>query len=84
MQPALVKVANSPAFLNAPPPGRKFLLDMPNHAHYMPFMAGWDELLKTQINPATDRVWYGQKTPEQVFPELIANLNGKFFKETAK
>jgi multiple sugar transport system substrate-binding protein len=79
MQPALIKVAQSPAFVNAPPEHRRILLDMPNYSHYMPFMAGWDELLKSDINPNTDRVWYGKKKPDEVFPELISRLNGKYF-----
>jgi len=79
MQPALIAVANSDAFLKAPPPGRKVLLTMPDHAHYMPFMEGWDELLKSQIQPATDRIWYGKQKPDDVLPELVNRINAKYF-----
>jgi ABC-type glycerol-3-phosphate transport system substrate-binding protein len=80
VQPALVKVAQSDAFLKSPgPASKKILLNMPNEAHFGPFMKNWNEIWYGQVGPAMDRVWNGDKTPEQVLPKLVKDLNRKYF-----
>ncbi len=84
LQPALVKVAQSDAFLKSPGPAhRKILLDMPRHAHYSPFVRNWMEIWNGQVGPALDPVWLGEKTPEQVLPELTQDINKKYFEKAA-
>ena len=79
-QPALMEVANSDAFLKSPgPPNKKILLDMPQYAHYSPFMRGWSEIWNGNVGPALDPVWLGTKTPEEVLPALSNEINKKFF-----
>jgi ABC-type glycerol-3-phosphate transport system substrate-binding protein len=80
IQPALVKLAGSDAFLKAPgAPNKKILLKMPAHAHYQPFMAQWPELFYGNFGPAMDPVWLGTRKPEEVLPRITAELNKKFF-----
>ncbi len=80
IQPALVKVAESDAFLKNPePPNKKILLDMPQYSHFSPFLKNWDEIWYGQVGPALDPVWEGEKTPAEVLPKLTADINKKYF-----
>lgn len=80
MQPALVKVAESEVFLNAPGPSRKkVLLWMPKFAHYEPFDPHWGEIYYGHIQPALDPVWEGEKEPEPVLKEAARRINAKFY-----
>jgi ABC-type glycerol-3-phosphate transport system substrate-binding protein len=80
VQPSLIKVAQSDAFLKSPgPASKKILLNMPKEAHFGPFVKNWNEVWYGQVAPAMDRVWNGDKTPEQVLPKLVKDLNQKYF-----
>lgn len=80
IQPALVKLAESPEFLQAPgPANRKVLLGMTQDARYQPFLANWPEIWYGHFQPALDQVWIGDKTPEQVLPGVVRDVNKKFF-----
>ncbi len=81
IQPALIKLAESDAFLKAPgPANRAILLKMPEYSHYEPFIASWGEIYYGNLGPALDPVWIGDKTPEQVLPAVTKLINQKFFK----
>ncbi len=80
LQPALVKVAQSDAFLKSPgAANKKILLEMPQNSHYAPFLKGWSEIWNGQVGPGMDPVWMGNKTPEEAVPQLNAAINKKYF-----
>jgi multiple sugar transport system substrate-binding protein len=80
IQPALVKVANSDAFLKSPgPKNKKILLDMPRYSHYQPFIKNWEEIWYGQVGPAMDKCWEGQVKPSQVLPGITGDINKKYF-----
>lgn len=81
IQPALISLAGSDVFAKAPGPEHKgILLDMPKDSIYEPFIANWGEIFYGTLGPAMDPVWLGEKTPEQVLPEVTKRINQKFFK----
>ncbi len=80
IQPALMKLAQSDVFLKAPGAEHKaILLDMPAHSHYQPFMSNWSEIFYGILGPAMDKVWLGEKTPDEVVPGITKTINEKFF-----
>lgn len=82
IQPALVKVAGSDAFLKSPGAAHKsILLDMPKNAHFAPFVMNWSEIWDGQVGPALDPAWMGNKKPEDILPKLTADLNRKYFNQ---
>jgi multiple sugar transport system substrate-binding protein len=82
IQPALIKLSQSDAFLKAPGPAHKsILLDMPKDGHYNPFVSNWNEILYGELGPALDPVWLGTKTPAQVMPQISKRINEKYFKK---
>jgi multiple sugar transport system substrate-binding protein len=82
IQPALMKLAHSDAFLQAPGAAHKeILLDMPKDGHYTPLMANWNEIFYGNLGPAMDPVWLGTQTPSQVLPGITKRINEKFFKK---
>ncbi|HJT24636.1 MAG TPA: extracellular solute-binding protein, partial [bacterium] len=80
MQPALMDLAKSDVFLKAPGADHKaILLEMPKYSHYQPFTGDWSEILNGMIIPATDKLWLGTSTPEEVLPKLNKDINQRFF-----
>jgi multiple sugar transport system substrate-binding protein len=80
IQPALVSLAKSNAFLRSPGPAHKnYLLKMPLHSNYQPFCRQWNEIQYGLIGPAMDRVWNGDAQPEPVLRDLAKKANEKFF-----
>jgi hypothetical protein len=80
IQPALVKVAKSDAFLKSPgPKNKKILLEMPKNAHFAPFVKNWNEVWDGNVGPALDQAWLGKKSPDQILPKLNKDLNKRFF-----
>ncbi len=80
IQPALIQVAKSDAFLKSIGPGnKKVLLGMPPDAHFTPFVKAWNEIWYGQVGPALDPVWLGEKKPGDVLPALTAGINKKYF-----
>lgn len=80
IQPAMISVAKSDAFLKSPGPEHKaILLDMPKDAHFGPFVKGWNEIWYGQIGPAMDPVWLGNSKPEPVLRDVTAKINAKYF-----
>jgi ABC-type glycerol-3-phosphate transport system substrate-binding protein len=83
IQPALISVAHSDAFLKSPgAPHKAILLDMPQYSHYRPFMKNWNEIMDGFVNPALDPVGLGEKKADVVMPGLAATINQKFFQKS--
>lgn len=81
IQPSIISLAQSDVFLKAPGPAHKaVLLDMWKYSHYQPFMSNWGEIMGSNFAPAMDKVWLGDRTPEEVLPEVSKIINQKYFK----
>jgi multiple sugar transport system substrate-binding protein len=82
IQPALIKVAQSDAFLKSLGAAHKnILLNMPQNARFTPFVLNWGEIWDGQVGPALDPAWLGNKKPEDILPKLTAELNRKYFSQ---
>jgi hypothetical protein len=82
IQPALVTVAQSDAFLKSlGAPHKNILLHMPDSARFTPFVLNWGEIWDGQVGPALDPAWLGNKKPEEILPKLTADLNRKYFNQ---
>jgi multiple sugar transport system substrate-binding protein len=80
IQPALIKVAQSDAFLKSPgPKNKKILLDMPQYSHFAPFIRNWEEVWYGQVGPALDKCWLGKAQPKDVLPKMTDEINKKYF-----
>jgi len=82
IQPAMIKVAQSDAFLKSPgPANKKMLLDMSKYARFGPFMKNWNEIWFGQVGPAMDPVWLGNEKPENILRNITNKINtsGKYF-----
>ena len=80
IQPAIKKLAESDVFLKSPGPAHKsILLEMPENAHYQPFLSNWEEIYYGTLTPALDPVWLGTQKMEVVLPKVCKTINDKFF-----
>jgi ABC-type glycerol-3-phosphate transport system substrate-binding protein len=71
LMPAIMNVANSPAFLNDQEPhNKKILLDAVQYSVYDPFCANWNEVRYGIVGPELDRIWNNTETPEQALAKL--------------
>ena len=69
-QPALLKIANSPAFLDGKDPlNKRILLEAVKHAQYVPLCRNWSEF-QGIIIPEPEKVWRGTESPAQVMERL--------------
>ena len=81
--PALQSTANSPAFMTDQPPANKKGIITEAAASGVGgfgYFPEWDELQSSVINPALDRIWIGEVTPEQGLPELCKQVD-QFLKD---
>jgi len=79
-QPAMRKVAASPAFLDdQKPASKKFLLDSIQYGVYKPFDVHTDEWYFSLVGPKLDRVWNGNETAATAMPVAVAEVNKKFY-----
>jgi ABC-type glycerol-3-phosphate transport system substrate-binding protein len=77
-QPAMMKVAASPAFLDGQKPLNKgMLLKAVAYGKNAPCALNWREVLDSYIRPTLDRVWNGQWTAQQGIDELARKLKDK-------
>ena len=75
VQPALKKVADSPAFLDGQAPkNKKMLLKAVEYGIDMPIATNWREVQQGIISPALDKVWLGEETPAQAASKLAGEL----------
>jgi multiple sugar transport system substrate-binding protein len=81
-QPANMEIAKSEYFLDGQKPKNKgMLLEAVKYVTYSPYMDRWNEFLIAYLNPALDKVWAGEKTPEEVLKEVVAKANKELFKK---
>jgi multiple sugar transport system substrate-binding protein len=77
--PALQSTARSDAFLNAgkPPANRQAFLTEGENARVGRFgyFPEWDELNGSIIDPAMQRIWAGEATPEDVLPAVCEQVD---------
>ncbi len=77
-QPAIKAIAESPAFLDGKPPvSKKFLLDAVNYGCVAPDTDKWQESMNSYLQPALDKVWSGNKKPDDVIPKAVKEINTK-------
>jgi multiple sugar transport system substrate-binding protein len=77
-QPALMKIANSPNFLDGQDPvNKKMLLEAIKYVKYGPLCENWTEIQSGIIGPELEKVWSGTETPEQAMANLKPMLEAK-------
>ena len=70
-QPALMNIANSPAFLDGKDPlNKKFLLEAVKYVKYGPMCRNWGEVSAGLITPELDKVGNGTETAEEALKKL--------------
>jgi multiple sugar transport system substrate-binding protein len=76
VQPALKRVAESPAFLDGKDPqNKKMLLKAVDYGIDMPIATNWREVEQGIIFPALDKVWMGKETAVEAAIKLDGELN---------
>jgi multiple sugar transport system substrate-binding protein len=77
--PALKSTAESPVFLEAgvPPENREaFIIEGENaKVGRFGFFPDWNELSGSVLDPALQRIWSGEATPEEVLPQLCQDVD---------
>lgn len=77
--PALVSTAKSDVFLGSdqPPANRQAFITEGENAKVgrFGFFPEWNELSGSIIDPGLQRIWSGEATPEEVLPQLCADVN---------
>jgi ABC-type glycerol-3-phosphate transport system substrate-binding protein len=74
-QPALRKVAESPAFLDGQAPAnKKMLLKAVSLGLDQPMAVNWREVMQSIVFPGLDRVWMGKETAAQAAARLNEEL----------
>jgi len=75
-QPAIIEIAKSKDFLDGKPPKSKdFLLTAADAGDFMPDSLKWEEALSSYLYPALDKIWAGEKKPEDVIPAAVKQIN---------
>lgn len=70
-QPALMKVADSPAFLDGQDPkNKKMLIGAVKYACYGPICKNWTEVVSGIIGPELEKVWNGSESAEEAMAHL--------------
>jgi ABC-type glycerol-3-phosphate transport system substrate-binding protein len=78
MQPALMSVAASPAFLDGQKPmNRKMLLKAVDYSVYQPMSPQWVEVYRGLVFPVEDEVWMGKLTAQEALDKLEKDLKNK-------
>ena len=74
-QPAVIKVAESPAFLDGQKPlNKKMLLKAMPYGKWEPFALNWREVQEGVIQPELDRLWNNTKTVQETIDAISAKL----------
>ncbi len=82
-QPAMIKIAESEAFLDGKAPSRKkIVLDGVEYAKFMPLLSNWEEINVSMIAPAFDKIWNGKAKAEEIMKPLTEEINESFFSES--
>jgi len=79
-QPAIIKIAESEAFLDGKQPAsKKFLFEAVKYGTFEPAWLPWVEAKNKYLYPAMDKIWSGEKAPEEVLPAAVAGINKDLF-----
>jgi multiple sugar transport system substrate-binding protein len=79
-QPAMVKIAESPAFLDGKDPqNKKIVLAGVKYIKFMPLMAEWEEINVSMIAPNFDKIWSGKETAKAVLQQIVPQINESYF-----
>jgi ABC-type glycerol-3-phosphate transport system substrate-binding protein len=74
-QPAMIKVAESPAFLDDQKPlNKKMLLKAVKYGRVAPAALNWREVQESIIGPGLDRVWGGDETAQEAVDKIMQKL----------
>ena len=85
MQPAIMKLADSPQFLDKERPmNKKMMLGAVKYIKFNPLIERWEEMNLRYIAPALDRVWNGKLTAEQALKKVVPEINKEFFGKKAE
>ncbi len=80
LQPAIIKLAESKAFLNNEKPlNKKIVLEGVNYIKFAPLMSEWEEINIRFIAPALDRVWNGSEPAEKALKAVCPDINRAYF-----
>ncbi len=82
-QPALMRLANSPVFLDGKKPlNKKMLLKSANLGYTSPAVAWWTEYLEGTFRPKTDPIWVSGYKGDAVaeYKKAVAEGNKRFLK----
>jgi multiple sugar transport system substrate-binding protein len=82
LQPAIMKLAESPAFLDGKTPkNKKIVIPAVRHIIFYPLHERWEEINVSYTAPALDKVWNNRETAEQAMKKLVPEINEEFFKK---
>jgi ABC-type glycerol-3-phosphate transport system substrate-binding protein len=82
-QPAMKKIAESPAFLDGKAPkNKKMLLDAVKYVKFAPLMPEWEEINVSMIAPAFDKIWNGKEKAKDVLKKLVPEINENYFSDS--
>jgi multiple sugar transport system substrate-binding protein len=80
LQPAIIKLAVSPVFLDGKAPAHKdIVLKAVKNIIFYPLYGRWEEINVSYTAPALDRVWSNQETAETAMKKLVPEINKEFF-----
>lgn len=81
LQPAIMKLADSPVFLDSErPKNKKIMLSAVKGIVFTPLHPEWEMMNTRYIGPKMDDIWNGKKTAKQVMTDIAAEINRDFFK----
>ncbi len=81
-QPAMKKIAESPAFLDGQDPkNKKIVLAGVKYVKFMPLVSDWEEINVSMIAPKFDKIWSGKATAKEICQEIVPEINDSYFSE---
>jgi ABC-type glycerol-3-phosphate transport system substrate-binding protein len=85
LQPAIMKLAGSKAFLDGKKPrNKRIVLGAVKDVVFYPLHEAWEEINISYTAPALDRVWNGTETAEQAMKKAVPEINELFFSKKSK
>ncbi|HRU38530.1 MAG TPA: ABC transporter substrate-binding protein [Candidatus Goldiibacteriota bacterium] len=80
LQPAIMRLAASPVFLDGKDPkNKKIVLEGVKNVVFYPLHERWEEINISYTAPALDRVWNGSKSARQAMDEVVPEINRIYF-----
>jgi multiple sugar transport system substrate-binding protein len=85
LQPAIIKLAESPQFLDDErPKNKKIMLTAVKDIVFTPLIPEWEMMNTRYISPKMDHIWNGKETAEHVLKDLTREINKDFFTPKTK